>query len=50
MSVAIRNSAKTWLCPSSELERIRLTPETVLIAYSSGFVTSASTTSGEAPG
>ena len=50
MSVAMRNSANTWLCPSSELERMRLAPDTVLIAYSSGFVTSASTTSGEAPG
>ena len=50
MSVDIRNSAKTSLWPSRELERIRLAPETVLIAYSSGFVTSASTTSGEAPG
>ena len=50
MSVVIRNSAKTSLCPSSEFDRISLTPETVLIAYSSGFVTSVSTTSGDAPG
>ncbi len=50
MSVAIRNSANTSLLPSSEFERISLTPETVLIAYSSGLVTSASTTSGDAPG
>ena len=50
ISVPIRNSANTSLLPSRELERISLTPETVLIAYSSGLVTSASTTSGDAPG
>ncbi len=50
MSVAIRNSAKTSLRPSFEFERISDAPETVLIAYSSGLVTSVSTTSGEAPG
>src|SRR5271169_5445116 len=40
----------TWLCPSRELEKTRLTPDTVLAAYSIGLVTSASITSGEAPG
>ncbi len=50
MSVDSRNSAKTWLCPSSELERMSFTPATALIAYSSGFVTSVSTDSGDAPG
>ena len=50
MSVSSRNSANTWLWPSSELERMSLTPDTVLIAYSSGLVTSVSTASGAAPG
>jgi hypothetical protein len=50
MPVAMRNSANTSLLPPREFERISLTPETVLIAYSSGLVTSASTTSGDAPG
>ena len=49
-SVPRRNSTNTWLCPSRELEKMRLTPETVLAAYSIGLVTSASITSGEAPG
>src|SRR6185369_16844308 len=50
MSVDMRNSANTWLWPSFEFDRMRLAPETVLIAYSSGLVTSVSTTSGLAPG
>ena len=41
---------KTWLDPSRELEKRRLTPETWFTAYSIGFVTSASTASGAAPG
>ena len=49
-SVSSRNSANTWLVPSSELLRIILTPEIWLIAYSSGLVTSVSTASGDAPG
>ena len=49
-SVARPNSAKISLRPSSEVERIVRTPDTVLIAYSSGLVTSVSPTSGEAPG
>jgi hypothetical protein len=50
MSVSSRNSANTWLWPSSEFDRMSLTPATVLIAYSSGLVTSTSTASGAAPG
>ncbi len=45
-----RNSAKTSLRPSREFERIRLTPDTWLTAYSIGLVTSASTASGRGAG
>ncbi len=45
-----RNSTNTWLDPSREFEKVRLTPDTWLTAYSIGLVTSASTASGAAPG